>query len=222
MNGNSSANRRPRARTAALGERLGRDDWLDAAYHAVADHGLSGVRVMSLAQVLGVTRGSFYWHFEDHAALLGALLERWRQREIDTVRALSAVVVEDPVEDLVGLLDNALSRRGADLVDMRFELALRAGGRRDPMVTRILQDVDRVRLALFEARFLRLTGDPARATELAALFYLTVAGANQALARPGTSAATAQWLRGVIAANLIESERRPTGRARGHGSSSVN
>ncbi len=218
VNANLGASKRPPARPRAVaGERLGRDDWLDAAYRAVADHGLAGVRVLSLAQALGVTRGSFYWHFADHAALMQALLERWRQGEIESVRVLSADVGDEPAADLLRLLDAALSRRGADLVDMRFELALRAGGRRDPAVAKLLQEVDRARLALFESRFLRLTQDPQRATALAALFYLTVAGANQALARPGTSVATAQWLRGVIAEFLIDRERStpPARRRRG-------
>lgn len=220
VNANLGAAKRPPVRPrAAAGERLGRDDWLDAAYRAVADHGLAGVRVLSLAQVLGVTRGSFYWHFADHAALMQALLERWRQGEIESVRRLAADVGEDAAADLLRLLDEALSRRGADLVDMRFELALRSGGRGDPAVAKLLQEVDRTRLALFEARFLRLTGDPSRATALAALFYLTVAGANQALARPGTSASTAQWLRGVIAEFLIDRERAPQSARRRRGSS---
>ena len=63
--------------------RLGRDDWLDAAYLAVVEGGFDQVRVLTLADTLGVTRGSFYWHFSDHAELLQALLQRWQKREID-------------------------------------------------------------------------------------------------------------------------------------------
>ena len=45
--------------------RLGRDDWLDAAFRAAVEHGFDGVRVLTLADTLQVTRGSFYWHFKD-------------------------------------------------------------------------------------------------------------------------------------------------------------
>ena len=46
-----------------LASRLGRDDWLDAAFRAAVEHGFDGVRVLTLADTLQVTRGSFYWHF---------------------------------------------------------------------------------------------------------------------------------------------------------------
>ena len=63
---------------------------------------------------------------------------------------------------------------------MRFELALRGLGRRDPAVAKLLVEVDAARMALFESKFHRLTGDPKTAEELAVLFYLTIVGSNQA------------------------------------------
>ena len=47
--------------------RLSSDDWLDAAFRAVVEGGFDNVRVLVIAETLGVTRGSFYWHFTDHA-----------------------------------------------------------------------------------------------------------------------------------------------------------
>ena len=40
--------------------KLNRDDWLDAAFNAVAEGGFDNVRVLVIADSLGVTRGSFY------------------------------------------------------------------------------------------------------------------------------------------------------------------
>lgn len=194
-----------RSRGRGEGERLGRDDWLDAAFDATADGGLDAVRVLTLAGRLGVTRGSFYWHFADHAALVAALLERWHDREREGLRMLRADIGPDPEADLLRLLDAALSRRGPDLRDLRFELALRAVARHDPSIAAMLQQVDTERMALFEAKFLRLTGEPSRATELAALFYVAVSGANQAAARPGGGGRTAAFLRHVIAEHVIAS-----------------
>ena len=67
--------------------RLSRDDWLDAAFEIVAEQGFDSVRVLTLAKSLDVTRGSFYWHFSDHAELIAGLIERWRTREIKTTSA---------------------------------------------------------------------------------------------------------------------------------------
>ena len=70
-----------KARKRSETPRLTRDDWLDAAFKAVVDGGFDKVRVLVIAQALGVTRGSFYWHFTDHADLVTALIARWRERE---------------------------------------------------------------------------------------------------------------------------------------------
>jgi|694.fasta_scaffold02110_17 AcrR family transcriptional regulator len=183
--------------------RLNRDDWLDAAYEVVAESGFDAVRVLSIADTLKVTRGSFYWHFIDHADLIAALLQRWQSREIEADKRLQADATDDPEADLVRLLDTALAYGGSDLKALRFEQALRSLGRRDPKAAEMLAEVDAVRLAVLEEKFLRLTGDTRTASELAALIYLAVAGGLQALARPGSDDRVAAYLRRVIADYLI-------------------
>ena len=156
---NAMAKPASKPRTPPDSARLTRDDWLDAAFRAVVDGGFDKVRVLLLADALGVTRGSFYWHFADHAALVSALLARWREREQATNRALALPASDDPRRDLELLLESALAHAGADLENMRFELALRGLGRRDPAVAEMLADVDAQRMALFHDKFLRYTGD---------------------------------------------------------------
>ena len=58
---------------------LSAQDWTNAALRALADGGVAAVRVDVLARSLGVTRGSFYWHFADRDALLQTALEQWEQ-----------------------------------------------------------------------------------------------------------------------------------------------
>lgn len=65
--------------------RLTSDDWAAAALDVIAEQGLSAVAVEPLARRLGVTKGSFYWHFPSREALLVATLERWEATEQDTV-----------------------------------------------------------------------------------------------------------------------------------------
>lgn len=186
--------------------RLTRDDWLDAAFRAVVDGGFDKVRVLLLADTLRVTRGSFYWHFADHAALVAALLARWRERELATNRALAVPASTDPRRDLELLLESALAHAGADLENMRFELALRGLGRRDAAVAEMLAEVDAQRMALFNDKFLRYTGDERKAQDLAALFYLAVVGSYQALSRPVNPPTVKAYLQGVITRFLIDQQ----------------
>lgn len=194
---------RKSGKPVAESPRLRRDDWLDAAFQAVVDGGFDKVRVLGLAEALGVTRGSFYWHFADHAELLSALLARWQARERAASQAMAAQVSEDPRADLERLLENALAHAGADLENMRFELALRGLGRRDAAVAGMLAEIDAQRMALFTEKFLRLTGDAAKAAELAVLFYLAIVGSYQALSRPNNPPQIKALMQGIIARYLI-------------------
>lgn len=65
--------------------RLSADDWAIAALDVIAEQGLAAVAVEPLARRLGVTKGSFYWHFPSREALLVAALERWEKTEQETV-----------------------------------------------------------------------------------------------------------------------------------------
>ena len=69
-----------RARAAAEKSKATRLDaaaWVAAAFDALADGGIDAVRVEPLAKALGITKGSFYWHFADRRALLDAMLDAW-------------------------------------------------------------------------------------------------------------------------------------------------
>ena len=69
---------------------LSAERWAEAALDVIARDGVAAVAVEPLAKELGVTKGSFYWHFPNREALLEAALELWERREtggvIDKVR----------------------------------------------------------------------------------------------------------------------------------------
>jgi AcrR family transcriptional regulator len=65
--------------------RLSAEVWALAALDVIAEQGLAAVAVEPLARRLGVTKGSFYWHFPSREALLVAALERWEKSEQEQV-----------------------------------------------------------------------------------------------------------------------------------------
>ena len=53
------------ARNGTVPARLSREGWLARALEVLGKKGAGQLAVESLARQLGVTKGSFYWHFRD-------------------------------------------------------------------------------------------------------------------------------------------------------------
>lgn len=87
---------------SSRGGRLSTADWAQAALDLVAEQGVAAVAVEPLARRLGVTKGSFYWHFPSRDALLSAALERWERVEQDEVFG-QLEAIADPADRLRAL-----------------------------------------------------------------------------------------------------------------------
>ena len=96
---------------------LSREAWVLAATNLLAREGLQAVAVEPLALALGVTKGSFYWHFKSRNELIQAVLEAWEQDQSADV-ATRYGGIPDPHRRLRVLLFAAFE-------DSRVEPALR-------------------------------------------------------------------------------------------------
>jgi AcrR family transcriptional regulator len=151
--------------------RLSAADWEAAALSALSESGLAGVAVEPLARRLGVTKGSFYWHFQDREALLRAALGRW---EADyTERVIEALAgVADPRERLVRLIaDVTMATRGP----FRIHAALGAATG-DPLIRAALARVSRRRLGYLEDCYSALGLSRRAAKRRALLAYAAYVG----------------------------------------------
>ena len=59
---------------------LQRFDWLLKALEIFVAEGIDAVRITRLAQDLGVTRGSFYWHYQNREDLIDSLVSYWKDK----------------------------------------------------------------------------------------------------------------------------------------------
>src|SRR5258705_472338 len=64
---------------------LSSEKWAEAALETISIGGVAALSIESVARDLGVTKGSFYWHFANRNALLKAAVLLWAQRETEDV-----------------------------------------------------------------------------------------------------------------------------------------
>jgi AcrR family transcriptional regulator len=152
--------------------RIPRSRWIGAGLDALAAGGPEAVRVEPLAQVLGVTKGSFYWHFDDRGALLEAVLDAWEHTLVDEVIERLEADSGDARSKLRHLF--ALAGAGETRGLQRAELAIRDWSRRDDGVGDRLRRVDNRRTEYLRGLFSEFCPDPdeveARCLVVMALF----------------------------------------------------
>jgi AcrR family transcriptional regulator len=142
-------------RTNSSPGRLSRQAWIDGAVAKLAEDSVAALRVDELAEALGVTKGSFYWHFENREALLDAVLDWWRQLMTNETAASLNRLPDVPRDRLIKLISIALSPR-PNVPGGPFELTLRDWARRDPAVMKVVVEVDRAREAIVTDLYLAM------------------------------------------------------------------
>ena len=66
-------------------------DWEEAALDVIAQSGVGAVSIPNLARTLGVTKGSFYWHFSSLDDLLSRAVKRWETADMETLDQIEHV-----------------------------------------------------------------------------------------------------------------------------------
>jgi AcrR family transcriptional regulator len=123
---------------------LDRDAWITGAIAILAEHGPERLRVEVLAKRLGVTKGSFYWHFKDRRDLQDAVLEYWKDGRIRDIRKQTQAPPGSEAEALLHTIEvysSARNRKG-----IAIEAAVRDWARRDPQAVAVVEEVDAERL----------------------------------------------------------------------------
>ena len=148
-------------------EQLSADDWIKAGLKALAKSGFTALKADPLAKSMGVSRGSFYWHFADLGAFHAAVLKRWREIAAEQIIADVEAGSDEPLK--------ALLRRtfGARL---DLERAVRNWAAFDPAPQTAVRAIDRRRLDYIETLLERRGLDAAIAEARAQLLYWTFLG----------------------------------------------
>jgi AcrR family transcriptional regulator len=149
------------------------DLWLDAAHAILVESGVGAVKIGALADRLGLSRTSFYWHFADREALLAALLARWRQSSTQALVARIEAPAASVTAAILALFDAWVDPA---VFDSRAEFAIRTWALTDPAVAAALAEEDAARIAALTGLFRRFGASEAEADTRARTVYLTQVG----------------------------------------------
>ena len=164
--------------------RLSIDDWTERALALLMDEGVGAIKINRLCADLGVTKGSFYWHFADLEALMAAITERWTR---ETREALSALQELDHLPPLDRI--RAMAMRLVDQRSYSVERALREWAHTEQRVAAVIREADQFVFELVQAALVELGLSPSGARLRAGLLVYAGIGfahGQEALPMPTT------------------------------------
>jgi AcrR family transcriptional regulator len=132
-------------------DQLSAKDWLNQGLKTLAERGFTALKAEPLAKAMGVSRGSFYWHFADIGAFHAAILDHWREVAAEQIIANLEAASDHDKNPLPLLLRQAFGAR------LALENAVRTWATLDPLARTAVQAIDRRRLDYVE-NLLRASG----------------------------------------------------------------
>lgn len=153
---------------------LTESDWVEAATEILVKENVRGIRIDTLCQKLGVTKGSFYWHFKTRADLLAAMLKSWQRRMTLNVIQTVSRSNETGFSRLRNLM--SLPRMPRSPAFAQVEMSIRDWGRRVDLPREAVEEVDHIRLEYFAELFRTEGFSEAEARTRAYLSYCLMMG----------------------------------------------
>ena len=152
-----------------MADQLSAQDWIDLGLKTLAKSGFTALKAEPLAKAIGVSRGSFYWHFADIGAYRAAILRHWRDVAAEQIIA-NLEAASDNRDRLPLLLRQAFGGK------LALENAVRTWATVDPAARSAVQAIDRRRLDYVES-MLRASGlSPGVARARAQILYWAFVG----------------------------------------------
>jgi AcrR family transcriptional regulator len=149
---------------------LSAEDWVRAAMEAIVEGGVAALAIEPLAARLGTTKGSFYHHFQNRDALIGAALGEWEREQTEAVIARMALIA-DPSERLRAILAAALGDRPGAIRD-----AALVASASNPLVKSVVARVTKRRLSYMTEVCIEIGLTPEQARRRVLLLYSSYLG----------------------------------------------
>jgi AcrR family transcriptional regulator len=145
-------------------------DWEQQALEMIAEQGVGALAIEPLARRMGITKGSFYWHFSGRESLLDQALEGWEKHDARNLET-SFAAFSDPRERLIAFVRGVSRER---LTHNVYSALCAAADH--PQVEPVLERVADRRMARIAGAFEELGLAPEAARHRARLTYSVYLG----------------------------------------------
>lgn len=150
-----------------------KQDWLNMARDVLVTEGIGEVKILGLANRMGVSRSSFYWYFKDRADLQSALLDEWEERNTAQIVAHCQMPSSNPTETVCNFFRCFVV---ATKFDRGLDFAIREWSRRDGNLRTRLDQADQSRISALTRSFERHSFAPDDADARARILYFMQLG----------------------------------------------
>ncbi|MGH3632946.1 MAG: TetR/AcrR family transcriptional regulator, partial [Mycobacterium sp.] len=125
------------------------DDWIQEGFRVLAENGLKALTIDRLCRRLGVTKGSFYWHFSDMKSYRKTLIDTWAAVRDEDRGYFDDLSADPPRRRLSRMMTALLGPR-----HWMLERAMREWARSEPTVAHAVRASDQRVVAAVRQAFL--------------------------------------------------------------------
>ena len=145
--------------------------WIEAGFQFLAKGGIDSVRIDRMSKKIGLTRGSFYWHFKSRDELLNEMLKFWEHVATTSIIALIEQEHQNPNEKLATLIKLSTQQPDEKYGGKYAELGIRIWGGNDDKVAAIVAKIDGKRIAYVKQLLVEMKLETTNAAFLAEIIY---------------------------------------------------
>lgn len=151
------------------------DDWLEGALEALAQKGPEAISIQRLCDYLGVSRGSFYWHFKSRDSFLEKLGAFWLDKTTNAIASAAMEFEGSPADKLLFLAHHIIDKDAT-----RYDIPIRAWAEIHPIVATAVRRADRARYKVVRKLFAAI-GFSGEELEMRTRTYMAYYGLERAI-----------------------------------------
>lgn len=148
-----------------------RQKWIECGFDILSESGHENITIEELSGRMGISRGSFFYHFKNRDGFICAMMDQWMSDTEAIIRGLDTSGGFEECYDKV--------TEGVTLLNSDRELRIRRWAGSEPLVQEYAARVDAMRIESFCGIFARLGLEPEVSDMLAKFRYSLMLGLKQ-------------------------------------------